>query len=275
VSYAASRLDVVVLGHNSSLYWKYWNPDGWTNWTALGIVDTEHVIKLHRNPALVSWGPKRLDLFALSEDNFLYHPAYVNGVWDSAWNDLGSVEANSPPVAVAWAANRLDVFFTTRDSTVMHLGWNGSDWTPWDSLGQLKVVSAASTPSGARNSSMASSASSIDAQKKEGLSSGVLAGAVAGCVVAAALVFGGFFWYWLRRRSSSREQSRAEYPQPPASNDIDVSPTAAAEKKRPLTCDGKHELGAARPPELEAQEIRELDAGDVRLPELHGSDVLH
>jgi hypothetical protein len=193
VSYAASRLDVVVLGDNSSLYWKYWNPDGWTNWTALGIVDTEHVIKLHRTPALVSWGPKRLDLFALSEDNFLYHLAYVNGVWDSAWNDLGGVEANSPPVAVAWAANRLDVFFTTRDSTVMHLGWNGSNWTPWDSLGQLKVTGATPTLSGARNSITTSSASSTDAQKKEGLSSGVLAGIVVGRVIAAALVFGGFF----------------------------------------------------------------------------------
>ena len=82
-------------------------------------------------------------------------------------------------------------------------------------------------------------------------------------------------WYWLRRRRSSRAQSRAETSQPLALNDIDVNPIAAAEKKRPLTCDGKHELGAARPPELEAQEIRELDAGEVRLPESHGSDVLH
>ena len=60
-------------------------------------------------------------------------------------------------------------------------------------LGQLKVTGATPTLSGARNSITTSSASSTDAQKKEGLSSGVLAGIVVGRVIEAELAFGGFF----------------------------------------------------------------------------------
>jgi hypothetical protein len=125
--------------------------------------------KFHGTPALVSWGPEGLDLFALSDDDFLYHLAYANGVWDSTWKDLGSVEADSPPVAVSWGADRLDVFFTTRDSTVMHSGWNGSDWKTWDSLGQLEVAGATSTSSDdVHNPSTTSSAGTTSSKCRRG-----------------------------------------------------------------------------------------------------------
>jgi hypothetical protein len=283
VSYAPYRLDVVVVGDLSIINWRSWDTqDGWSEWAALGT-DTDPVVKFHGTPALVSWGPERLDLFALSDDDFLYHLAYANGVWDSTWTDLGSVEANSPPVAVSWGADRLDVFFTTRDSTVMHLGWNGSDWKTWDSLGQLEVAGATSTssddvhnPSTTSSAGTTSSTGGVDVEE-QGLTTGALVGIVVGCVVAGALMFGGFFWYWFRRRSSSRARLRAENPPPPlASNENDIDPTVTAEKKKSLHGDERHELAAGGGmPELDTQERRELDAGDFHLPELYDRDVRH
>jgi hypothetical protein len=258
VSYAPERLDVVMLGDNNIILWNSWNGSLWSEeWEALG---TNTVVKLHKTPALVSRGPKFLDLFALSLDNVLYHLAYDQGVWGPTWENLGGIEAElSPPVAVSWGSNRLDVFLTTPNSTVMHLGW-----TPWDSLGQLKVASATSTAGDEDNSSTTPSGSVVDVGN-EGLTSGALAGIVVGCVLAGALMFGGLFWYWFRRSRSSKTQ-------PPAPS---TDTTTTVEKQRPLHGDERYELEVGEPPELETQERPELDAGDFRFPELYDRDVRH
>jgi hypothetical protein len=59
------------------------------------------------NPAAVSWGPNRLDLFVRGADNQLYHK-WFDGSWHG-WKALGGTLASAPTVST-WGPGRLDVF---------------------------------------------------------------------------------------------------------------------------------------------------------------------
>lgn len=110
-----------------------------------------------------SWGPGRIDLFAIARDasngRHLVHAATSTGAPPSAWQewappagvvltDLG----NSIDVA-SWGPNRLDLFVLDANSRINHMWWdNGNsawdDWTAGYSGSPIGRVSAVSTESG-------------------------------------------------------------------------------------------------------------------------------
>jgi hypothetical protein len=65
---------------------------------------------LSSDPAAVSWGPNRIDVFARGTDNALKH-IYYNGSWRS-WESLGGTLASGPDVS-SWGNRRLDIFART------------------------------------------------------------------------------------------------------------------------------------------------------------------
>jgi hypothetical protein len=80
----------------------------------------------------VSWGPNRLDLFALGDNNAVYHKWWDGSSWGpstTSWESLGG-KWLSRPVAVSWAAHRLDIFALGTASDIWHKWWDGSAWHP-------------------------------------------------------------------------------------------------------------------------------------------------
>lgn len=91
--------------------------------------------------AAASWGPNRLDIFGLGQNNEMLHKAWDGSEWrpsETDWEQLGGV-FNSPPSAVSWSANRLDIFALGTDDQMFHKAWDGQAWRPsnvdWEALG--------------------------------------------------------------------------------------------------------------------------------------------
>ncbi|WP_218835637.1 tyrosinase family protein [Streptomyces sp. SA15] len=93
-------------------------------------------------PAAVSWGPDRLDIFALGSRSQMRHRAWhVNGEWfpKDDWEDL-SGEFTSPPTVVSWGPERLDIFALGLGKDMYHKAWHvNGEWYPslgtWEPLG--------------------------------------------------------------------------------------------------------------------------------------------
>lgn len=87
----------------------------------------------------VSWGVKRLDIFGIGSDGAMWHLSFdaneSNYGWQSQWDSLGGGPFVTPPVAVSWGPDRLDVFSMKNDDLVYHIGWDGSAWSDWVSIG--------------------------------------------------------------------------------------------------------------------------------------------
>ena len=84
--------------------------------------------------AVVSWGPGRLDVFALGADKAIWHKALDGATW-SDWHSLGGpIQFISSPTAVSWGPYRLDIFAIGEDRALWHQWWDGS-WGTWHSLG--------------------------------------------------------------------------------------------------------------------------------------------
>jgi hypothetical protein len=80
----------------------------------------------------VSWGPNRIDMFALGTDHAIWH-RWWDGVTWSGWESLGGSLVSAPAVS-SWGPNRLDVFAIGSDNQLWHKFWNGS-WSGWEPLG--------------------------------------------------------------------------------------------------------------------------------------------
>ena len=85
--------------------------------------------QLFSQPNVVTWGPGRLDVFALGSDSSFWHVASNNGT--SAWDNLNNHGNNSPilvspATAVSRCLNLLDVFAVGIDSACWHLAYNGN-----------------------------------------------------------------------------------------------------------------------------------------------------
>ena len=96
---------------------------------------------MYSAPAAASWGPGRIDIFALGGNRALWHKAADSSStpqpppWPwGEWEDLGGSWTDGVGVS-SWAANRLDCFTVGTDRALWHKVWNGSTWSAWESLG--------------------------------------------------------------------------------------------------------------------------------------------
>ncbi len=132
-SWGPGRMDVVVEGPGAAVW--HTGADGvaagaatapWSAWESLGGV----VIGA---PAITSWGPGRLDVFAPGFDGAVWHKWFDGGVW-SDWESLGG-RTNRAVAAVSWGPGRLDVFVTGPGDALWHKWFDGGVWSEWESLG--------------------------------------------------------------------------------------------------------------------------------------------
>jgi hypothetical protein len=113
----------------------------WHDWESLGGI-------IESPPTVVSWGPDRLDIFALGTDQAVWHRWWDGSNW-GGWESLGGT-LTSPPSAVCWGPNRIDIFANGTDNALWHKWWDGSNWGGWESLGGV-LTSASCAVSWAPN----------------------------------------------------------------------------------------------------------------------------
>ncbi len=123
VSWDPHRIDVVARGPDGNIWHTYWNyGSDWAPW----YCPNNQLVLSNRGtnaPAICSWAPGRLDLFATSNSRRLQHMYWDNaaGAW-SGWEDLGG-ELTSSPAAVSWGPNRIDVVAFGKDNNLWHKYW--------------------------------------------------------------------------------------------------------------------------------------------------------
>jgi len=142
-SWGPHRLDCFVTDIHGDFWYIYGDGTQWSAWEKLagpGVADVDVAIY----PAACSWGPNRIDLFAVVSSG-LYHKWWNGSSW-SEWENWGK---NNPPVgqlaACCWGPNRIDLFGIGTDQAMYHKWWDGSQWNGWENLeGQCSSVGAAS-----------------------------------------------------------------------------------------------------------------------------------
>lgn len=92
-------------------------------------------------PATVSWGPGRIDVFTRGTDNHVHHQYYENG-W-SAQENLGGIITSAPAVT-SWAPGRLDLFARGSAGDLVHRYYDNG-WSNWESLSAPATLASAPT----------------------------------------------------------------------------------------------------------------------------------
>lgn len=152
-SWAPGRLDVVQLGNTRGgcqLYHLPYDNGGWYPWESVPAAN-EPVFDCAFSPAISSWGPGRLDIFAVDyETGGIDHAAFDSslGGWQ-AWEQLGvpalygySGNASSTPAAVSWGPNRIDVIVRGADYNIYHNAYQDGYWYGWENLGGASTAGA-------------------------------------------------------------------------------------------------------------------------------------
>jgi hypothetical protein len=131
VSWGANRIDLFGIGSDGVLYHQWWDGNSWnplpatTSWQGLGDPGQ---YRLTGNPAVNSWGPNRLDIFARDTNGHLWHTCWGGGPTWCTWEDHGG-NVTSDASVVSWGPNRLDVFVRDNNNGYEHQAWGGS--LPW------------------------------------------------------------------------------------------------------------------------------------------------
>jgi hypothetical protein len=145
-SWKEGRLDVFVRGTDDHLYHRVYEYDGWQGAKWEDLSDGH---KIEQSPGAVSWGPDRIDLFAVW-DKQVHHRAYQSGKW-SAWSENLEGATNDAPAAASWKMERVDVLVHTTDNHLSRRYWEkgktfekGSGWKGWENVGgQGKTLKSA------------------------------------------------------------------------------------------------------------------------------------
>jgi hypothetical protein len=128
VAWENGRIDIVAQGKSALWHLAYaW---GWQAWENLFTVVAAPIVGFERpqSPAVSSWAPGRLDVFALEErpmgaqgDSAMWHLWFDGGSWQH-WEALGG-QFNSDPCAISASANTIDVFARGTQLDLQHFWW--------------------------------------------------------------------------------------------------------------------------------------------------------
>lgn len=129
---------VFVRGTDNALWYKERNRNArgflvWSQWKSLGGYITS-------DPAAVSWGLNRIDVFARGGNNQLVH-RWLSGDYSlswSGWESLGGILNGAPSVS-SRGSKKLDVFFRGNDNQLYHKWFDGNGWFPdgWSRIENL------------------------------------------------------------------------------------------------------------------------------------------
>jgi len=101
-------------------------------------------------PVPVSWGPNRLDVFAVGTDGSVGTVSYDGARWGGL-TQLGSNAIAAGPAAVSWGPGRIDLFVRGTDNRLYAKSWNGSAWVGYTMLGNESFAGAPSAVSWGAN----------------------------------------------------------------------------------------------------------------------------
>jgi hypothetical protein len=129
VTWGSGRLDVFYRGgdpnpgsndvNTMSLWHIYGNgsPSNWTFQNLGGVLVT--------HPAVVSWGPNRIDVFGVGKDGRMWHQGSNNGVdffgWESVPTSTGPITFLGPAKAFSVAPETLDLYAVGTDKNLWHI----------------------------------------------------------------------------------------------------------------------------------------------------------
>jgi Repeat of unknown function (DUF346) len=136
VSFEPGRIDLFARDTNDNLrhaYYQHGVTGGFTAWETLG----SHLLG---DPVAVSWSAVRWDVFAVRDDNLMWHWFFDrqgDGEWHGA-ERLGLTTFLGTPAAVSWDHGRLDVFGRDTNNNLRHAYFQRGDttqFTAWETLG--------------------------------------------------------------------------------------------------------------------------------------------
>lgn len=87
-SWSVNRLDIVALGASKGYYYKFWDGHQWR--PQPGDEGSENAVypkggSFTTTPAVVSWGPNRLDIFGITDQSELGHQTWYGTGWYPEW----------------------------------------------------------------------------------------------------------------------------------------------------------------------------------------------
>jgi hypothetical protein len=137
-SWKEGRLDVFLRSTDNHLYHRLFENNMWqgSNWEDLSDTNSIDV-----SPGAVSWGPNRIDLFAVWQKQ-LHHRASQSGTWTPWTENLGGA-TNDAPAAASWKFERLDVLVHTTDNFMARRYWESrvtQGWKDWENVGGLSPL---------------------------------------------------------------------------------------------------------------------------------------
>jgi hypothetical protein len=117
-------MDVFARGADDTLVHRWFTNGRWSRWESLGG-------SLTSAPAVASWGPGRLDVFARGGRGELRQRSFVSGRGWLPWRGRGGTLSSSP-AATSWAPGRIDVVARGVGDTLLHRYLvTGVGWSPW------------------------------------------------------------------------------------------------------------------------------------------------
>lgn len=131
---SSNRIDVFAWGTDYSIQHNFWNGT-WSGWETLGGGGNTFAWP----PAVVSWGPDRIDVFAVAyTDSSFSHIAYNGTAW-TAWESFGGIFAGGP-TAVSWGVNRIDLFVIGDANSAFWATYNGISVSTFEKIGGTLVT---------------------------------------------------------------------------------------------------------------------------------------
>lgn len=142
VTWGPNRLDIFAIGHdNTTIIHRWWDGTIWNDWeNAVVLKDLGQNLTFTSMPAVATWGPNRLDVFATASDGAVYHASLQYDTWSKP-ESLGLIPAvysfASTPTVLAPAANSLDLIAAGEDQNLYHKSWEDTGWQPvlWEQIG--------------------------------------------------------------------------------------------------------------------------------------------
>ncbi|WP_107658761.1 hypothetical protein [Nocardia suismassiliense] len=135
------RMDIFALSATGPpfemLHMYYDDNHGFMGWESLGGEWYDAPDGGFRTPAATTWGPDRIDVFAVGRDNEIHHQWTENaGVDWSGWYAIGGVTEHGL-AACSWGPGRIDLFHRGTDASIYH-AWLDADeagWSGWEDMG--------------------------------------------------------------------------------------------------------------------------------------------
>ena len=143
VTWGRDRLDIFAVGNkdgvtpDGGLIHRWWDGDIWNDWEQIAGKSTGDDVAFTSAPAAASWGPGRLDVFAVHSDGTLQHVWFGDSSWSNPEPVSPSVKMRSTPMVLVTGSNQLEVVAPGRDHNMWRKTLKGSTWDSenWWQLG--------------------------------------------------------------------------------------------------------------------------------------------